>query len=345
MVFSSPHFDGHERVLFWADRDSGLRAIVAVHRVRGGRAVGGCRVRAYRSDEEALRDVLRLSRGMTYKTALAELPYGGAKAVVIGDPRTAKTPAALRSLGRLVDSLGGVYVTAEDVGMAQADLAVVKQETPWVLGADDVGGPAAPFTALGVFHALRGALEQRTGSDAMTGLTVAVQGVGAVGAQLCDLLHAAGARLVVADVAPEAVAAVVARTGAKVATSEAIHAVAADVFAPCALGAGLNARTIPELRAHIVAGAANNQLETAEDGRRLHARGIAYVPDFLASAGGVINGVQELDGYDRDAVMRRIGELAGTARLVLERAAADDLPAADAAEAIARERMAAERVG
>lgn len=340
MVFSSTHFDEHERVLFWADRDSGLRAIVAVHRVRGGRAVGGCRVRAYGSDEEALTDVLRLSRGMTCKTALAGLPYGGAKAVVIGAPAEAKSEAAMRAFGRCVASLDGVYVTAEDVGMTQADLAVMKQETPWVLGADDTGGEAAPFTALGVLHALRGGLLHRTGSDDLSGLTVAVQGVGSVGSRLCDLLHEAGARLVVADVSPEAVAAVVARTGADVAESDAIHAVPADVFAPCALGAGLNRRTIPELAAGVVAGAANNQLETAEDGDRLAARGIDYVPDFLSSAGGVVNGVQELDGYDRDAVLRKIGGFAETARLVLEQAAARGVSSAEAAEQIALERIA-----
>jgi leucine dehydrogenase len=329
-LFSNPHYDGHERVLHWADRASGLRAIVAIHRVRNGRAVGGCRVRDYASDEEALADVLRLSRGMTYKTALAGLPYGGAKAVVLGRP----TREGLLAFGRAVDSLGGTYVTAEDVGMGQADLAVVKQATPWVLGADDVGGVAAPFTALGVFHALRGAL-RHLGTE-LAGLTVAVQGAGAVGTRLCALLREAGAELVVADVDAAAAAAI---PGARVVDPGAIHAVEADVFAPCALGAVLNARTIPQLRARIVVGAANNQLETAEDDARLHARGITYVPDFLAGAGGVTNGVSELDGYDRADVEARLERIADTAEAVLAEAARRGVPTGEAAEALARERM------
>ncbi len=325
-TFSHQAFDDHERVLHWADRASGLRAIIAIHRVRNGRAVGGCRVRDYASDEEALTDVLRLSRGMTYKTALAGLPYGGAKAVIIGRPG----PEGLRAFGRAVDSLGGVYVTAEDVGMGQPDLVVVKQETPWVLGADDVGGVAAPFTALGVFHALRGALRHL--DMPLAGLTVAVQGAGAVGSGLCALLRDAGAQLVVADVDPARAAAV---PGARVVEPEAIHAVEADVFAPCALGGVLDERTIPELRARVVAGAANNQLATPEDDARLAARGITYVPDFLASAGGVTNGVSELDGYDRADVEARIGRIADTAAEVLAEAARRGIPTGRAAEELA----------
>ena len=327
-VFSHPAFDDHERVLHWSDRASGLRAIVAIHRVRNGRAVGGCRARDFASDDEALTDVLRLSRGMTYKTALAGLPYGGAKAVILGRP----TPEGLRAFGRAVDSLGGTYVTAEDVGIGRADLAVMKEETPWVLGADDVGGVAAPFTALGVFHALRGAL-RHVGTD-LPGLTVAVQGTGAVGSRLCALLRDAGARLVVADVDAASAAAV---PGAEVVDPDAIHAVDADVLAPCALGGTLNERTIPEIRARIVAGAANNQLATPEDDARLAARGIVYVPDFLASAGGVTNGVSELDGYDRADVEARIERIAATAEAVLAEAERRGIPSGEAAESLAME--------
>ena len=327
-VFSHPAFDDHERVLHWSDRASGLRAIVAIHRVRNGRAVGGCRARDFASDDEALTDVLRLSRGMTYKTALAGLPFGGAKAVILGRP----TPEGLRAFGRAVDSLGGTYVTAEDVGIGRADLAVMKEETPWVLGADDVGGVAAPFTALGVFHALRGAL-RHVGTD-LPGLTVAVQGTGAVGSRLCALLRDAGARLVVADVDAASAAAV---PGAEVVDPDAIHAVDADVLAPCALGGTLNERTIPEIRARIVAGAANNQLATPEDDARLAARGITYVPDFLASAGGVTNGVSELDGYDRADVEARIERIAATAEAVLAEAERRGIPSGEAAESLAME--------
>jgi leucine dehydrogenase len=327
-VFSHPAFDDHERVLHLSDRASGLRAIVAIHRVRNGRAVGGCRARDFASDDEALTDVLRLSRGMTYKTALAGLPYGGAKAVILGRP----TPEGLRAFGRAVDSLGGTYVTAEDVGIGRAELAVMKEETPWVLGADDVGGVAAPFTALGVFHALRGAL--RHAGTELPGLTVAVQGTGAVGSRLCALLRDAGARLVVADVDAASAAAV---PGAQVVDPESIHAVDADVLAPCALGGTLNERTIPEIRARIVAGAANNQLATPEDDARLAARGITYVPDFLASAGGVTNGVSELDGYDRADVGARIERIAATAEAVLTEAQRRGIPSGAAAESLAME--------
>jgi leucine dehydrogenase len=327
-VFSHPAFDGHERVLHWSDRATGLRAIVAIHRIRNGRAVGGCRARDFASDDEALTDVLRLSRGMTYKTALAGLPYGGAKAVILGRP----TPDALRAFGRAVDSLGGTYVTAEDVGIGQADLAVMKTQTPWVLGADDVGGVAAPFTALGVFHAMRGAL-QHLGTG-LPGLTVAVQGTGAVGARLCRLLRDAGAGLVVADGDAAAAAAV---PGAEVVDPRSIHAVEADVLAPCALGGTLNAATIPEIRARVVAGAANNPLATPEEDARLAARGITYVPDFLASAGGVTNGVSELDGYDRADVEARIEGIAATAEAVLVVAERRGIPTGEAAEALAME--------
>ena len=327
-VFSHPAFDDHERVLHWADPASGLRAIVAIHRVRNGRAVGGCRARAYASEDEALADVLGLSRGMTYKTALAGLPYGGAKAVILGRP----TPDGLRAFGRAVDSLGGTYVTAEDVGIGRPELAIMKEETPWVLGADDVGGVAAPFTALGVFHALRGAL-RHVGTD-LPGLTVAVQGTGAVGSRLCGLLRDAGARLVVADVDAASAAAV---PGAEVVDAGSIHAVDADVFAPCALGGTLNERTIPQIRARIVAGAANNQLATPEDDARLAARGITYVPDFLASAGGVTNGVSELDGYDRADVEARIERIAATTEAVLAEARRRGIPSGEAAESLAME--------
>ncbi len=339
-VFSHQAFDDHERVLHWADRESGLRAIVAIHRVRNGRAVGGCRVRDYGSEDEALTDVLRLSRGMTYKTALAGLPYGGAKAIIAGDPATAKTPEALRSFGRAVASLGGAYVTAEDVGMTQADLAVIREETEWVLGADDTGGVAAPFTALGVLHAMRGALRHVRGDDSLDTITVAVQGAGSVGVRLCELLHDAGAQLVVADVDEDAADAVARGTGARVVSPGVIHAQEADVFAPCALGAVLNVRTIPDLRAGIVVGAANNQLATRDDDARLAARGITYVPDFLASAGGVTNGVSELDGYDRAAVEAQLEALADTAQAVLAEAARRGVPTGEAAESLARELVA-----
>jgi leucine dehydrogenase len=340
VTFSAPDFDDHERLIHWCDPDSGLRAIVAIHRVRHGRALGGCRVRDYGSEQDALADVLRLSRGMSLKAALAGLPCGGAKAVISGAPETVKTEAALRSSGRLVDSQGGVYVTAEDVGMSQADIEVVKRETPWALGASEAIGESSPYTARGVFHALRGALRHVRGDERVAGLTVAVQGAaGKVGAYLCDLLHDAGARLVVADIDEAGVQRVAARTGARAVDPDAIHAAEADVFAPCALGGTLNARTIPELRARIVVGAANNQLATPEDGTRLHERGIAYVADYLASAGGITSGVAELDDAGPDGLDGRLRQIADTAILVLEEAQRRAIPASAAADMVAAERL------
>jgi leucine dehydrogenase len=335
-VFGDEAFDGHEAVIFGFDRASGLRAIIAIHRVREGRAVGGCRTRAYGSDHEALRDVLRLSRGMSYKAALAGLPCGGAKAVIIGEPGRVKTHEALRAMGRLIASLGGRYVTAEDVGTGQEDLAIMKEETPWVLGADATGGPGAPFTALGVLYAMSATVAHVTGSDRLDGLTVAVQGVGKVGRRLCALLSDRGARLVIAD--PDAVAAAeaAAETGATVVAPETIYGSEADVFAPCGVGGVLNRTTIDELRCRMVVGAANNQLEDAVAGLELHRRGIVYVPDYVASAGGIINGLQELDGYDRSRVERKCADIFDTTIMVLDEARTTGVAASVAGDRLAQ---------
>lgn len=338
-VFGAPDFDRHERILFWHDADQGVRAIVALHRVRHGRALGGCRVAAYPNEAAALSDVLRLSRGMSYKTALAGLPCGGAKAVLIGDPRTVKTQAALRSLGRMVESLGGVYVTAEDVGMAADDVAVIRRETRWALGTSPEIGTSGPHTAAGVFAAMRAVLEHQRNSSSFAGITVAVQGAGSVGSRLCELLHQAGAQLIVADADAERAQRVAESTAAAVVRPEAIHSQRADIFAPCALGAVLNARTIPELGARIVAGAANNQLATPADGDRLHARGILYVADYLASAGGVISGMHELEGRGRAGLDERIASIGKTATEVLSEAQRLGVTAATAADIVAERRL------
>ncbi len=338
-VFGAPDFDRHERVLFWHDADHGVRAIVAMHRVRYGRALGGCRVAPYPTEAAALSDVLRLSRGMTYKTALAGLPCGGAKAVLIGDPRTVKTEATLRSLGRMVESLGGTYVTAEDVGMVADDVAVIRRETRWALGTSPEIGTSGPHTAAGVFAAMRAALEHRHGTASFAGITVAVQGAGSVGSRLCELLHQAGAQLIVADVDVERAQRVAASTAAVVVKPEAIHSQRVDIFAPCALGAVLNADTIPELRAQIVAGAANNQLATPADGDRLHARGIIYVADYLASAGGVISGMHELEGRGRAGLDERIASIGKTATEVLSEAQRLGITTAAAADIVAERRF------
>ncbi len=287
-IFSNPHFDGHEQVVFSQNQVDGLRSIIAIHDTRLGPALGGCRVWNYATEDEALADVLRLSRGMSYKAALAGLPLGGGKSVIMADARSEKTPEMMRAMGRAVERLNGRYIIAEDVGVEVADMDEVAKETRHVSGISGGVGDPSPWTAEGVFRALRAAVRHRLGRD-LEGVRVAVSGTGHVGANLCRLLAEAGARLIVADIRRDTVEQVAALHGATTASPETIHADEADVFAPCALGAVLNARTIPEIRAGIVCGAANNQLEADEDDARLAARGILYAPDYLVNAGGLIS--------------------------------------------------------
>jgi leucine dehydrogenase len=300
-VFDNPHFDAHERVLFAHDPKTGLRAIIAVHDTRLGPSAGGCRFWNYTSDGEALADVLRLSRGMTYKNAVAGLDLGGGKSVIMGDPRRIKTPELMRSFGRAVDQLGGTYTTAEDVGVDVADMEAVREVTPHVAGLSKgahASGDPSPVTARGIFDGMRRAVALKLGREDLAGLTVAVQGLGHVGRRVCGLLHEAGARLLVADIDQGRVAEAVEVLGATAVAVDDIIAAKADIFAPCALGAVLNARSIPHLQAKIVAGAANNQLEEVADAQLLLARDILYVPDFAINAGGIISVSREISGID-----------------------------------------------
>ena len=276
-VFDHPDFDAHEQVVFAHDPASGLRAIIAIHDTTLGPALGGCRIWGYASEAEALADVLRLSRGMSYKAALAGLPLGGGKAVVMTAPGRPKTPAMMRAMGAAVERLGGRYITAEDVGSSVADMDAVAAATAHVAGRDGDGGDPSPFTARGVFLCLEAAVRHRLGRD-LAGVHVAVKGLGHVGFALAGMLHAAGARLTVADIDAGRVARAREAFGAAPAPVEAIAAVEADVFAPCALGGDLSEAAIPRLGAGIVCGAANNQLATAEDGMRLARRGRALLP-------------------------------------------------------------------
>ena len=341
-VFTHPEFDGHEHVAFHHDAVSGLRAIIAVHNTRLGPGLGGCRMVAYRSDAEALTDVLRLSRGMTYKAALAGLPQGGGKSVILGDPHRDKTPALIAAMGRFVDSLGGRYVVAEDSGTGVEDIRRMSAETrhvsglagPDSLAAGRTGDPS-PATALGVLIGIRAAVRHALGRDDLRGLRVAIQGVGHVGGRLARHLHAAGARLVVSDVHAPAVERIVADCGADSVPSEVIHAQDVEVFAPCALGAGLNAATIPELRARIVVGAANNQLATAQDGERLRARGVLYAPDYVINAGGIIDIHHERIGYDERAAQAHLDRIGSTLAAIFVRAEAEGRPTGAVADAMA----------
>jgi len=345
-ITSHPSFESHEHVDIRTDPQTGLRSIIAIHDTTLGPALGGCRMWAYGSAEQALDDVLRLSRGMTYKNALAGLPLGGGKAVVIADPKTDKSPALMGSFARHVDSLAGRYITAEDVGISDSDMEIVARHTDHVRGIRATGlGDPSPYTAWGVFCAMRAAVRFRTGKASLSGLTVAVQGLGHVGARVAALAQADGARLIVADIDPFRVADVVGRTGAKSVPVEAIHTVEADVFAPCALGGGLNGKSIPALRAGIVCGAANNQLRTPADGAALLEREILYAPDYVANAGGVISIAPDRPGMSADDMKERISQIGDTLIRIFARADSDRVSPAVVADRMAEERIAMAKQG
>jgi len=298
MLFDAPDFDAHEAVHFATDPRAGLKAIIALHSTHRGPAAGGCRYWTYADDAAALTDALRLSRGMSYKNAMANLPMGGGKAVVFKDG--AKTDALLEAFGRAIEGLGGRYVTAEDVGMSDADMTVIARATKHVSGLPVAGGAAGgnpgPSTAEGVFVGMRAAVRHKLGRDDFAGVHVAIQGLGSVGGGVAERLAAAGARLTVADVDEARAGALAARLGAKRVPVAEIMTVAADVFSPNALGAVLTQDSIAALDVAIVAGAANNQLATPADGARIHGRGILYAPDYVINAGGIINVVAEYLG-------------------------------------------------
>ncbi len=328
-IFDNPHFDAHETVCFAHDARTGLHAIIAVHDSRLGPAAGGCRFWNYQSDDEALADVLRLSHGMTYKNAVAGLDLGGGKSVIIGDPKAIKTPALMRAFGRAVDRLGGAYTTAEDVGVDVRDMEAVRETTRHVAGlahGAHASGDPSPTTARGIFDGIRRAVAQRLGRNDLAGLRIIVQGLGHVGWHVCTRLHEAGAVLIVSDIDDARVRRAVTEFGATPCAPDAVFEVEADVFAPCALGAVLNARSIPALRVAIVAGAANNQLGEVADADRLHARGILYVPDFAINAGGIISVSREIAGVDDpDWVTARMSQLDANIAAILAEAEAENI--------------------
>ena len=336
--------DTHEEVYRVEDTQTGLKGVIALHSTVLGPAAGGLRMRVYESDEAALADALNLSRGMSFKNAAAGLPLGGGKAVIMGDPARDKSPALLRAMGRAVEALQGRYWTAEDMGMTPADMAEIARETRFVAGRDEgrhASGDPSPVTARGVFDAMRRGAARVFGSDDPNGRRVAVQGLGHVGWHLCRLLHEAGATLVVADMDSARVAQTVRDFNAESAAPEAIHTVAADIFAPCAIGGTLNARTIPDMKARLIAGAANNQLETLADADRLHDRGILYLPDYVANGGGIINAATEILAIGDRAqwVEEKLATLSATMNRILTRAAAEGTSPAHLADRIVEERM------
>lgn len=319
----------HEEIYRIEDRALGLVGFIALHSTQLGPAAGGLRMRPYLGEDEALTDVKRLSEGMTYKNAAAGLSLGGGKAVIIGDPATDKSPALLRAFARAIHSLGGRYYTAEDMGMSPADMAILAEETPYVAGLAEgefASGDPSPITAQGIFNAIRTAQAHKTGSKDLSSVTVSVQGLGHVGWCLCALLTQAGATLVVTDVNPSQLQKAVRVFGAMSVTPDEIYSVEADIFAPCAIGGILNARTIPQLKVSIVAGGANNQLATAADGAALHKAGILYAPDFVANGGGIINVATEIEQIaDRPAyVEEKLEALDRSMEMILTQARIED---------------------
>lgn len=345
-VFSHEAFCDHEQVVFVSDEAAGLKALIAIHDTTLGPALGGCRMYPYADEEAALRDVLRLSRGMTYKAAACGLDLGGGKAVIIGDPRSQKTPALLQAMGRAVERLAGRYITAEDVGTTVADFAELRKATRHVVGlpvALGGTGDPSPTTALGVFHGLAAAARHRWGAASLAGQHVAVQGLGNVGWYLCKLLHEADASLTVSDIEAARVAKAVATFAARAVAPEAIYAADADIFAPCAMGAVLNDETVMQLRCGIVGGAANNQLAREEHGEVLRSRGILYAPDFVINAGGMIRVASERDGYDQELVDRGVEGIGHTLLAIVQSAEADGVPTHRAALRLAQTRLAQAR--
>lgn len=336
---------GHEQVSFYIDDAAGYRGIIAIHSTILGPALGGTRFWAYRSEAEALTDVLRLSRAMTYKAAVAGLDLGGGKSVIIGDNRTTDRAPVFRAHGRHVEALGGRYITAEDVGTSPEDMELVHVETRHVAGLKGGSGDPSPVTALGVYRGMKACAAFRWGSDGLTGRTVAVQGVGHVGYYLCRDLHAEGAKLVVTDVAAEKVKRVVAEFGARAVAPEDIYDVKADVFAPCALGGAINDVTLRKLKVEIIAGGANNQLAEPRHGDALERRGITYAPDYVINGGGLINVAAELTGAGREWALKKASQIYDTVLHVLTMARDLNIPTYVAADRLAEHRLAEARAG
>ena len=339
-IFSNAAFDGHERVVFAENKAAGLRAIIAIHNTRLGAGVGGCRMFPYATEDEALRDVLRLSRGMTYKSALAGLPFGGGKSVIIGDPRCDKTPQLLAAMAEFIHGLGGHYVAAEDSGIGVEDIALMSRHTPYVSGLQEGvehGGDPSPSTAYGVYLGIRTAVNYRLGTGSLAGLKVAIQGLGNVGFHLAGLLVAEGATVYGADVNPHNLQRASAEHGVVAVDVDSILGMEVDVVAPCAMGAILDANTVASLRAGIVAGAANNQLASDTQALDLLGRGILYCPDFLINAGGIIDVFHQRQGSEAALMREHINRIEANLQEVLLRSERDQRSPHVIAEELAEE--------
>ncbi|MEW9500362.1 branched-chain amino acid dehydrogenase [Jeotgalibacillus marinus] len=332
----------YEQLVFCQDKNSGLKAIIAIHDTTLGPALGGTRMWTYDSEEDAIEDALRLAKGMTYKNAAAGLNLGGGKTVIIGDPLKDKNEEMFRAFGRYIQGLAGRYITAEDVGTTVKDMDIIHEETDYVNGISPAFGSSgnpSPVTAYGVYRGIKAAAMEAYGDDSLEGKTIAVQGVGNVAFTLCRHLHEEGAKLIVTDINKAAVQRAVEEFGAQAVEPNEIYGVQCDIFAPCALGGIINDDTLEVLKASVVAGAANNQLKETRHGDTLHERGIVYAPDYVINAGGVINVADELYGYNRERAMQNVEKIYDNVAKVFEIASRDGVPSYVAADRMAEERI------
>ncbi|MFY0604046.1 MAG: Glu/Leu/Phe/Val dehydrogenase [Flavobacteriaceae bacterium] len=342
-VFGQISFDGHEQIVFCNDEDTGLKAIIGIHNTVLGPALGGTRMWSYKTEWEALNDVLRLSRGMTYKSAITGLNLGGGKAVIIGDAKTQKNDDLMRKFGEFVDSLGGKYITAEDVGMATRDMDVIREVTPYVTGISESKGGSgnpSPVTAYGVYMGMKAASKYKFGTDNLAGKRVLVQGIGNVGETLVKHITDEGAQVIINDIHEQRLEELSKKYNANVVLGNDIYGLDIDIYAPCALGATINDQTIHQLRAKVIAGAANNQLaDEIKHGKLLKEKGIAYAPDFLINAGGIINVYAELEGYNKEESIRKTENIYNTTLEIFQLSEKENITTHRAAFDIAQNRL------
>ncbi|NQX86038.1 MAG: amino acid dehydrogenase [Flavobacteriaceae bacterium] len=342
-VFGQLSFDNHEQIVFCNDKDTGLKAIIGIHNTVLGPALGGTRMWNYNTEWDALNDVLRLSRGMTFKSAITGLNLGGGKAVIIGDAKTQKTPELMKRFGEFVHGLSGKYITAEDVGMETSDMDLVRSVTPHVTGiSESLGGAGnpSPITAYGVYMGMKAAAKFQFGTDKLEGKKILVQGIGHVGETLVDYLTKEDANVIISDINDERLQYINKTYGAQIYNGDNVYAADMDIYAPCALGATVNDTTIHEIKAKVIAGAANNQLaDEVRHGYELQEKGIVYAPDFLINAGGIINVYAELEGYGKDEINRKTENIYNTTLEILDNANANGITTHQAALNIAQNRI------
>jgi leucine dehydrogenase len=332
----------YEQLVFCQDKQSGLKAIIAIHDTTLGPALGGTRMWMYESEEAAIEDALRLARGMTYKNAVAGLNLGGGKTVIIGDPKKDKNEEMFRAFGRYIQGLNGRYITAEDVGTTVEDMDLIHEETDYVTGISPAFGSSgnpSPVTAYGVYRGMKAAAKEAFGTDSLTDKKIAVQGVGNVAYHLCKYLHDEGAKLIVTDINKEAISRAVTQFNAIAVEPNEIYSVECDIFAPCALGGVINDMTIPQLKASVIAGAANNQLKESKHGEVIHQKGIIYAPDYCINAGGVINVADELYGYNSERALKKVEKIYNNIERVIDISKRDNIPTYLAADRLAEERI------